>query len=42
MHGYEMDHVFGLPMNNALGYTREEHELSQRMMKYWTDFAKTG
>ena len=42
MHGYEIDHVFGHPLNNTLNYTRHELELSIRMMKYWTNFAKTG
>ena len=42
MHGYEIDHVFGHPLNSTLNYTRQELELSKRMMRYWTNFAKTG
>ncbi len=42
MHGYEIDHVFGHPLNESLDYTEEEKELSVRTMKYWTNFAKTG
>ena len=42
MHGYEIDHVFGAPLNRTLGYTAEEETLSRRMVTYWTNFAKTG
>ncbi len=42
MHGYEIDHVFGHPLNKSLGYTDKEKDLSTRMMDYWTTFAKTG
>ena len=42
MHGYEIDHVFGLPLNDSLRYSREERELSEKMLIYWSNFAKTG
>ena len=42
MHGYEIDHIFGHPLNKSLQYTDEEKDLSRRMMNYWTTFAKTG
>lgn len=42
MHGYEIDHVFGLPLNGTYNYTNSEKQLSRRMMEYWTNFAKTG
>lgn len=41
MHGYEIDHVFGVPLRGA-PYTAKEAELSRRIMAYWTNFAKTG
>ena len=43
MHGYEIDHIFGAPLNTSLPeYTDKERELSQRMLTYWTNFVKTG
>ena len=42
MHGYEIDHIFGLPLNTTFNYTEKEKELSKRVMGYWADFAKTG
>ena len=42
LHGYEIDHVFGLPLNATLNYTEEEKILSRKMLRYWTNFAKTG
>ncbi|XP_042329877.1 acetylcholinesterase [Sceloporus undulatus] len=41
-HGYEIEFIFGLPLNNSLNYTTEEKELSRRMMRYWANFARTG
>ncbi|XP_055958983.1 cholinesterase 1 isoform X2 [Patella vulgata] len=41
-HGYEIEVVFGHPLNPALQYTPSEIELSKKTMKYWTNFAKTG
>ncbi|XP_031146970.1 acetylcholinesterase [Sander lucioperca] len=42
IHGYEIEFVFGLPLVKRLNYTVEEEKLSQRMMKYWANFARTG
>lgn len=41
-HGYEIEFVFGLPLNASLNYTDEEKALSRRMMRYWANFARTG
>ncbi|KAM3823944.1 acetylcholinesterase [Vipera latastei] len=41
-HGYEIEFVFGLPLNDSLNYTPQEKELSRRMMRYWVNFARTG
>lgn len=42
IHGYEIEFVFGLPLERRLNYTAEEERLSRRMMKYWANFARTG
>ncbi|MEQ2176735.1 hypothetical protein GOODEAATRI_031059, partial [Goodea atripinnis] len=42
IHGYEIEFVFGLPLEKRLNYTIEEKNLSRRMMKYWANFARTG
>ncbi|XP_036404830.1 acetylcholinesterase [Megalops cyprinoides] len=42
IHGYEIEFVFGLPLEKRLNYTVEEEKLSRRMMKYWANFARTG
>ncbi|XP_007567879.1 acetylcholinesterase [Poecilia formosa] len=42
IHGYEIEFVFGLPLEKRLNYTTEEKNLSRRMMKYWANFARTG
>ncbi len=41
MHGYEIEYVFGIPVNNG-NYSVEERYLSSKIMTYWTNFAKTG
>lgn len=41
MHGFEIDHVFGAPIRDG-NYTKQEMELSRKMIDYWTNFAKTG
>lgn len=41
-HGYEIEFVFGLPLEPRNNYTREEVELSRRIMRYWGNFARTG
>uniref|UniRef100_A0A8C3PRJ4 Carboxylic ester hydrolase n=1 Tax=Calidris pygmaea TaxID=425635 RepID=A0A8C3PRJ4_9CHAR len=41
-HGYEIEFVFGQPLNPKLNYTEEEEKLSRRIMRYWGNFARTG
>ncbi|NXV56774.1 ACES Acetylcholinesterase, partial [Molothrus ater] len=41
-HGYEIEFVFGQPLNPGLNYTAEEEALSRRIMRYWGNFARTG
>ncbi|GAU90208.1 hypothetical protein RvY_02659-2 [Ramazzottius varieornatus] len=41
-HGYEVEYLFGWPLDPKRGYKQEEVELSKRMMNYWANFAKTG
>ncbi|XP_069739001.1 acetylcholinesterase [Phaenicophaeus curvirostris] len=41
-HGYEIEFVFGQPLNPTLNYTAEEERLSRRIMRYWGNFARTG
>lgn len=42
MHGYEIEFVFGLPLERRANYTRAEEILSRFMMKHWANFAKYG
>uniref|UniRef100_A0A2C9JKE7 Carboxylic ester hydrolase n=1 Tax=Biomphalaria glabrata TaxID=6526 RepID=A0A2C9JKE7_BIOGL len=42
MHGDEIFFVFGLPLKYSHKFTREEKELSRKMMTFWSNFAKTG
>uniref|UniRef100_A0A8C8IH44 Carboxylic ester hydrolase n=1 Tax=Oncorhynchus tshawytscha TaxID=74940 RepID=A0A8C8IH44_ONCTS len=42
IHGYEIEFVFGMPLEKRLNYTAEEEKLSRRMMRYWANFARTG
>uniref|UniRef100_A0A8C6U7D4 Carboxylic ester hydrolase n=1 Tax=Neogobius melanostomus TaxID=47308 RepID=A0A8C6U7D4_9GOBI len=42
IHGYEIEFVFGLPLERRLNYTLEEEKLSRRIMRYWANFARTG
>ncbi|KAI1711893.1 carboxylesterase family domain-containing protein [Ditylenchus destructor] len=43
MHGYEIEFVFGAPIyNTSANYTSRERVLSQKMIQYWSSFAKTG
>lgn len=42
IHGYEIEFVFGLPLEKGLNYTSEEDKLSRRMMRHWANFARTG
>ena len=42
MHGYEIEYVFGIPLWGLGDYEfpQEEKVLSERMLRYWTNFAK--
>uniref|UniRef100_A0A182J9S0 Carboxylesterase type B domain-containing protein n=1 Tax=Anopheles atroparvus TaxID=41427 RepID=A0A182J9S0_ANOAO len=42
MHGDEINYVFGEPLNPSLGYTDDEKDFSRKIMRYWSNFAKTG
>lgn len=42
MHGYEIEFVFGLPLERRVNYTRAEEMLSRFIMKCWANFAKYG
>lgn len=42
MHGDEIMFIFGQPLDNNFNYETKEKRLSKKMMKYWTNFAKTG
>ncbi|KAL1777558.1 cholinesterase, partial [Sigmodon hispidus] len=42
IHGYEIEFVFGLPLERRVNYTRAEELLSRSIMKRWTNFAKYG
>ena len=42
MHGEEIEYVFGKPFEASLNFTANERDLSQRIMNYFTTFAKTG
>ncbi|XP_056139820.1 acetylcholinesterase-like [Lampris incognitus] len=42
MHGYEIEFVFGVPLNETQGYTPEEVTMSRKFMKHWANFARTG
>lgn len=41
-HICDMDLVFGLPYSGAALYADLDRQVSAAMMKYWTNFAKTG
>ncbi|XP_008283300.1 cholinesterase-like isoform X2 [Stegastes partitus] len=42
MHGYEIEFVFGMPLNVSLGYTKTEVNMTKKFMKHWANFARTG
>lgn len=42
MHGYEIEFVFGLPLERRRNYTKAEEILSRSIMKHWANFAKYG
>ncbi|KAJ3590563.1 hypothetical protein NHX12_008513, partial [Muraenolepis orangiensis] len=42
MHGYEIEFVFGVPLDASLKYTQREVNMSRTIMKHWANFARTG
>ncbi|XP_054456848.1 acetylcholinesterase-like [Anoplopoma fimbria] len=42
MHGYEIEFVFGMPLNASLGYTKNEVNMTKKFMKHWANFARMG
>ena len=43
MHGYEIEFVFGVPLyNKTANYTQVERDFSDKVVQYWTSFAKNG
>ncbi|XP_070552565.1 acetylcholinesterase-like [Ptychodera flava] len=41
-HADELPYVFGMPFSAPQMYTEEERDVSSMVMKYWSNFAKTG
>ncbi|KAF1393882.1 hypothetical protein PFLUV_G00020660 [Perca fluviatilis] len=42
MHGYEIEFVFGMPLNVSLGYTKNEVNMTKKFIKHWANFARKG
>ncbi|CAG0895150.1 unnamed protein product, partial [Cyprideis torosa] len=42
LHGDEINFVFGEPLDPSKGYSKEDVELSRRILRYWANFARTG
>ena len=42
MHADEITFAFGLPLRPKANFTALERELSRQIMRYWTNFAKSG
>lgn len=42
LHADEINYVFGEPLNPTKNYLPEEIVLSKKMMRHWSNFAKTG
>ncbi|XP_008423569.1 acetylcholinesterase isoform X1 [Poecilia reticulata] len=42
MHGYEIEFVFGMPLNPVLKYQQDEVALANKTMQHYGDFARTG
>uniref|UniRef100_A0ABM0MWI9 Carboxylic ester hydrolase n=1 Tax=Saccoglossus kowalevskii TaxID=10224 RepID=A0ABM0MWI9_SACKO len=42
IHGDEIQFVFGIPLNPANEFTEKEVRYSEKIMAYWTNFAKSG
>ena len=41
-HGDEVEMVFGSPLQNPKKYKSEEVKFSKDIIKYWTNFVRTG
>ncbi|XP_077423118.1 cholinesterase-like [Vanacampus margaritifer] len=42
LHGYEIEFVFGMPLNVTWGYTKTEVNMTKKFLKHWANFARTG
>ncbi|XP_077467543.1 cholinesterase-like [Stigmatopora argus] len=42
LHGYEIEFVFGMPLNATWGYSNTEVNMTRKFMKHWANFARTG
>ncbi|XP_021164370.2 LOW QUALITY PROTEIN: acetylcholinesterase [Fundulus heteroclitus] len=42
MHAYEIEFIFGMPLNATLEYTKNELNMTKKFMKHWANFARTG
>ncbi|XP_068601316.1 acetylcholinesterase-like [Brachionichthys hirsutus] len=42
MHAFEIEFIFGLPLDASREYTRMEVNITKKMMKHWLSFARTG
>ncbi|CAM4272192.1 unnamed protein product [Leuciscus chuanchicus] len=42
LHGDEIPFVFGIPLNQTLGFSKEEEAMSRRIMEHWSNFARSG
>lgn len=43
LHGYEINYVFGEPLNtHDYAYTQAEQRLARDWMRYYANFARTG
>lgn len=42
MHADEINYVFGEPLNPGKNYSPEEVKFSKRLMRYWSNFARSG
>ncbi|XP_048024406.1 cholinesterase-like isoform X3 [Megalobrama amblycephala] len=42
MHGDEIPFVFGIPLNQTFGFSKEEEAMSRKIMEHWSNFARSG
>ncbi|XP_043974962.1 cholinesterase-like [Gambusia affinis] len=42
MHGYEIEFVFGMPLDTALNYSEYEVTVSKKIMQHFGNFSRTG